>query len=58
MKKNIELENAVLTFISNTKEGKYSRIDGNLIETPRVTISRDEYLFEEDSKPVYFSITN
>lgn len=58
MEQRIESENAVLTFISDTKKGKYAEIDKNIVELPRNTISRDEFFFEEETLPVYFSITN
>lgn len=49
--------NVVLTFLRDTKDGKYAEVDTNMIEVPRIITSRDEYLFG-DEIPVYFSITN
>ena len=48
---------AVLTFLKETKEGKYAKIDQNIVETPRITASRNDFLIDEEM-PILFSITN
>lgn len=48
---------AVLTFLKDTKDGKYVEIDKNIVETPRIMTSRNEFLIDEDI-PILFSITN
>lgn len=58
MEQKKEMDNAVLTFINDTKNGKYSYIDDNVVEVPRVFSSRDEYVTDGSTMPVYFSITN
>lgn len=47
----------IFTFLKDTKDGKYAIINPNIIETPRVMTSRNEYLFDEDM-PVLFSVSN
>lgn len=47
----------LFTFIQDTKAGKYIEINSNIIETPRIMISRDEYLVDEEL-PVLFSVAN
>ena len=54
--KKIKFE-AVLTFLKDTKDGKYAEIDPNIVETPRITTSRNEFLIDEEM-PILFSITN
>ncbi|MCM1536799.1 MAG: hypothetical protein NC254_00175 [bacterium] len=56
--KQFEVNNAVITFISETKAGKYANIDSSIIEVPRNTLSRDEYVFEDEEMPVLFSMSN
>lgn len=58
MKQQIEVSNAVISFISDTKKGKYSEINNEIIDIPRNTLSRDEYVFNNEDMPVYFSMTN
>ncbi|SDA78965.1 hypothetical protein SAMN02910368_02751 [Lachnospiraceae bacterium G11] len=48
---------AILTFLQETKDGKYAEVDANVIEIPRQDESRNEYFFEEDM-PVLFNVTN
>ena len=48
---------AVLTFLKDTKDGKYVKIDPNIVETPRIMTSRNHFLIDEEM-PILFSITN
>lgn len=52
-----EKNNAIFSFLQETKDGLYSEIDKNVVETPRIVFSRGEFVFEEEM-PVLFSITN
>lgn len=58
MRQQIELNNAIITFLNETKNGKYANVEKDIIETPRSTQSRDEYVFEEEEMPVFFSMSN
>ena len=48
---------AVFTFLKDTKEGKFAKIDPAFIETPRIVTSRDEFLVDE-KMPILYSVTN
>ena len=48
---------AVFTFLKDTKDGKYAKIDPNIVETPRIMTSRNEFLIDEEM-PILFSVTN
>lgn len=48
---------AIITFLQDTKDGKYAEIDANNIETPRTMIMREDPLFKNDYS-IFFSITN
>ncbi|MCR5705158.1 MAG: hypothetical protein K6G85_11175 [Eubacterium sp.] len=48
---------AVFTFLKDTKDGKYAKIDPKIVETPRIMTSRNQYLIDEEM-PILFSITN
>ena len=48
---------AIFTFLKETKDGKYSEIDINIIDTPRITALRDDYLVDEEYMAL-FSVTN
>lgn len=56
--KQLETNDAVITFIGETKAGKYANIDSSIIEVPRNMLSRDEYVFENEEMPVLFSMSN
>lgn len=55
MEKCIEKINKdlVIKFLKETKEGTYTEIDKNLIETPRTIFSRDEFVFDDDATLLY-----
>lgn len=48
---------AVLTFLKDTKDGKYAKIDPNIVETPRIMASRNDFLIDEEM-PILFNLTN
>ena len=52
-----ELNDAMITFLHETKEGKYVSVPVDMVEMPRNPISRDEYFYEEDI-PMFYSISN
>ena len=49
---------AVLTFLQRTKDGEYVEIDHNIVEIPRNSSTRDEYVFADKELSVYFSMSN
>ena len=54
--KEIKFE-AVLTFLKDTKDGKYAEIDPKIVETPRILTSRNDFLIDEEM-PILFNLTN
>ncbi|MBO7449186.1 MAG: hypothetical protein J6U54_02355 [Clostridiales bacterium] len=48
---------AVVTFLKDTKEGKYAMLEPAIVEIPRTSTSRDDYL-EEDEITILYSVTN
>lgn len=58
MKQYADTTNTIITFIKDTKDGKYADIENGIIEVPRSTLSRDEYVFEEEEMSVFFSMSN
>ncbi|MCM1121431.1 MAG: hypothetical protein NC416_02490 [Eubacterium sp.] len=58
MKQQIEVDHAVITFLDDVKTGKYANIEKDIIELPRNSLSRDEYVFEEEDIPVFYSMSN
>ena len=58
MKRQIEVDNAIITFLSDVKKGKYADIEKDVVELPRNSLSRDEYVFEDEKIPVFFSMSN
>ncbi len=55
--KEINECDAVFTFLKDTKEGKFAEIDSTIVETPRISITRDDFLLEEEI-PILYSVTN
>lgn len=58
MKRQVEVNNAIITFLNDVKIGKYVNIEKDIIEVPRNSISRDEYIFEDEDIPVFYSMSN
>lgn len=58
MKRQVEVNNAIITFLNDVKIGKYANIEKDIIEVPRNSISRDEYIFEDEDIPVFYSMSN
>lgn len=58
MERQIEVNNAIITFLNDVKKGKYANIEGDIIEVPRNNFSRDEYIFEDEDIPVFYSMSN
>lgn len=58
MKQEIEINNAIITFLSDVKAGKYANVEKGMIELPRNSYSRDEYVFEDEGIPVFYSMSN
>lgn len=58
MKRQVEVNNAIITFLNDVKVGKYANIEKDIIEVPRNSISRDEYIFEDEDTPVFYSMSN
>lgn len=56
LKKHIDFQ-VVLTFLKGTKDGRYAKIDPNIVETPRSMTSRNEFLIDEEM-PILFDIIN
>lgn len=53
----MDISGAMITFLHETKEGKYAVVNTDVIEVPRNTISRDEYVFD-DEMPMFYSMSN
>lgn len=51
------LDDVMITFLKETKDGKYAVVNENIIEVPRNTVSRDEYVYDEEV-PTFFSMSN
>lgn len=51
------LDDVMITFLKETKDGKYAIVNENIIEVPRNTVSRDEYVYDEEV-PTFFSMSN
>lgn len=58
MKRQVQVNNAIITFLDDVKIGKYADIGKDIIEVPRNSISRDEYIFEDEDTPVFYSMSN
>lgn len=50
-------DNTILTFLEETKEGKYAEISKKVIEVPRTSTSRDEYVYGEE-QVIFYSMSN
>lgn len=46
-KKKQELD-VLITFLKETKKGKYAKIDKQVIEKTRIEFTRNDFCFEED----------
>lgn len=51
--KKHKIEEALITFLRQTREGKYSKIDENLLSYPRIKEQREEIYYEDE---FYYSI--
>lgn len=58
MRRQIEGSNAIITFLNDVKVGKYVSIDKDIIDIPRNNLSRDEYIFDDECTPVFYSMSN
>lgn len=58
MKRQVKINNAIVTFLNDVKIGKYADIEKDIVEIPRNNISRDEYVFENEDISVFYSMSN
>lgn len=58
MKRQVEVDNAIITFLNDVKIGKYANVEEDIVEVPRNNFSRDEYIFEDEDIPVFYSMSN
>ena len=58
MKQQVVVDNALITFLNDVKIGKYANVEKDIIEMPRNDFSRDEYIFDDEEIPVFYSMSN